>query len=56
MHLTMDRALALPLVHRVELIALGVLCLVVSTVMKRADAAPAARAPDRDTASAPAER
>ena len=54
MHLTMDRALALPLVHRVELIALGVLCLVTSTMMKRASAQPTTSAPD--TASAPAER
>lgn len=39
--LTADRALALPLVHRVVLISGALLCLVVTTVMKRAAAAPA---------------
>jgi hypothetical protein len=37
-HLTADRALALPLLHRVELIALALLCLLISTVIRRADA------------------
>lgn len=57
-HLSADRALALPLLHRVELITLALLCLVVSTIMRRAAAPKAAEAhaPAADVAPAGSDR